>query len=148
MPEPHEWLIIALGFLLVFAIGVLQWWSTARWDRRRVTSTIATGGGHVQSIQWLPWGWLAQQMRAYSVRYVDADGTTHRVKCRTSWLGGVYFAEDMVDETICPDANGGRHFTALASTSDSEKVHRLEKENRALRAELERLSNEKWGALR
>lgn len=143
MPDLHDWLVIAFSLLMLCAFVALQSWVLIRWDKQRVANCIATRGGHVQSIDWRRWGWRSQT-RAYFVHYTDADGTAHRVKCLTSWLVGVYFAEDTVEDSAKSYASVENNSAELASG----RIHQLERENEALRAELERLRSKNRGALR
>jgi hypothetical protein len=145
MPEASELLVIPL-LLLLLALVALQIWATARWDRRRIRSYIAARGGEVQSIKYRHFGngWLAQEnTRAYAVRYTDGKGISHQATCRTAWLGGVYFTEDIVDGPACPKIIVRKPPNALVLESDTGKIHALERENEALREELTRLRRKK-----
>ena len=97
-------------------------------DTDRVRAYVEAQGGKVLAKHWTPFGrgWFgSQNERIYRVRYQDAAGEVHEATCKTSAFAGVYFTQDRV-------VSSGAE-TAAAETED------LVAENRALRAELDRL---------
>ena len=79
---------------------------------------------------WSPFGpgWFGEKSdRIYRVRYLDADGNEHRAHCKTSMWSGVYFTRDEI---------------VKYADRPNEKAESLEKENRRLREEIERLKRD------
>ena len=102
-------------------------------DHERLNGYVAERGGRVIEQHWNPFGrgWFgSQNERIYDVRYEDADGNVHYATCKTSLLAGVYLTEDQIVERS-------------GSTASDDRETQLERENRELREELDRLRAEK-----
>lgn len=137
-----EWIVVTALILLMIAFVGFNIYLTARWDRRRIRAYIAARGGSVDSIMYRHFGrgWIGQEnTRAYLVRYVDADGVAHRATCRTAWLAGVYFTDEVFESVRRHDARRNSAPPPPILEPDSRTVQELKEENARLRAELDRL---------
>jgi len=95
-------------------------------NHKRITQYIESLGGHIENIEWKPFGpgWFGEKSQViYRVLYVDSQGAHHDAYCKTSLFTGVYFTEDIITR-LSPRAR---------------QTVSLEEENRRLRRELEDL---------
>lgn len=121
-------------FALVIAIGLGVRLIAGAFDHDRIRRYIASRGGRVMHSRWAPFGpgWFGEKSdRIYSVRYADREGHLHDAHCKTSLWTGVYFTADHI---VKYSANAAPAIATMESLAD---------ENRRLRAELERLRNDR-----
>ncbi|MFN8423122.1 MAG: hypothetical protein U0470_06920 [Anaerolineae bacterium] len=122
VPYVVLFVIVAIGLRIV--AGTM--------DGDRVRMYIERRGGRLLSSFWTPFGkgWFGERSdRIYVVRYLDESGDEHEAHCKTSLFTGVYFTEDHI-------VRSGEH--RLDEPNDASRVAELERENRRLRAELDR----------
>jgi len=120
--------VIVIFVLVAIVIRLLA----GSMDGDRVRAYIEERGGRLLSSGWAPFGkgWLGEKSdRIYEVRYLDSDGNEHEASCKTSMFTGVYFTEDCIV----------RHAKPPTEAQHASPVTEIERENRRLRDELERL---------
>jgi len=122
----------AIVIVIFIIIAIVVRLFAGSMDGERVRAYIEERGGRLLSSGWAPFGkgWFGDKSdRIYEVSYLDSDGNEHEATCKTSMFTGVYFTEDRIV----------RHARPPSETQHGSHLTDLERENRRLRDELDRL---------
>ena len=84
---------IALGILVLIGIRI----GLHYLDKKRIYQAAERKGWRDSTVEWAPFApgsFFERNERNYLVVYVDQEGLTHEVYCKTSLMTGIYWSDE------------------------------------------------------